>query len=68
MESATILTPLARAKAVFCFPSEPNIPEGPEYENINTSHNETANLSKFIVGLRGSHAFPYLDKQGFSDE
>ena len=37
MESATILTPLAPAYAVFCFPSEPNIPKGPEYEkNINT--------------------------------
>ena len=30
MESATILTPLAPALAVFCFPPEPNIPEGPE--------------------------------------
>ena len=30
MESATILTHLALAKAVFCFPSEPNIPERPE--------------------------------------
>ena len=37
MESATILMPLAPAYAVFCFPSEPNIPERPEYEkNINT--------------------------------
>ena len=38
MESATILKPLALALiVVFCFPSEPNIPEGPEYEkNINT--------------------------------
>ena len=37
MESATILTLLAPALAVFCFPSEPNIPAGPEYEkNINT--------------------------------
>ena len=36
MESATILTPLAPALAVFFFPSEPYIPEGPEYEkNIN---------------------------------
>ena len=32
MESATILTPRALALAVFCFPFEPNIPEGPEYE------------------------------------
>ena len=33
MESAKILTP----QLVFCSPSEPNIPEGPEYEkNINT--------------------------------
>ena len=32
MESATILTPLAPAYTVFCFLSEPNIPEGPEYE------------------------------------
>ena len=32
MESATILTPLAPAIVVLCFPSEPNIPEGPEYE------------------------------------
>ena len=32
MESAAILTPLALAKAAFCFPSEPNIPKGPEYE------------------------------------
>ena len=36
MESATIFTPLALALAVFCFPSEPNIPEGPEYEKIST--------------------------------
>ena len=37
MESATILMPLAPAYVVFCFPSEPNIPEGPEYEkSINT--------------------------------
>ena len=35
MESTTILTLLA--PAIFCFPPEPNIPEGPEYEkNINT--------------------------------
>ena len=32
MESATILTPLAPVLVVFCFPSETNIPEGPEYE------------------------------------
>ena len=32
MESATILTLLAPAYSVFCFPSEPNIPEGLEYE------------------------------------
>ena len=31
MESATLLTSLASALAVFCFPSEPNIPKGPEY-------------------------------------
>ena len=37
MESVTILTPLVPAQLVFCFPSEPNIPEGPEYKkNINT--------------------------------
>ena len=37
MESATVLTPLALAYVVFCFPSVPNILEGPEYEkNINT--------------------------------
>ena len=35
MESATILKPLAPAQAVFCFPPEPNIPEGPEYEKIS---------------------------------
>ena len=29
MVSATILKPLAPAQAVVCFPSEPNIPEGP---------------------------------------
>ena len=34
MESAQFSCPLA---PVFCFPSEPNIPERPEYEkNINT--------------------------------
>ena len=37
MKSVTILTPpppppLAPALAVFCFPSKPNIPEGPDYE------------------------------------
>ena len=29
--NTTILAPLAPAKAVFCFPSELSIPEGPEY-------------------------------------
>ena len=34
VDSATILT----SQAVFCFPSEPNIPEGPKYKkNINTN-------------------------------
>ena len=33
MESATVVTPLAPTKAEFCVLSEPNIPEGPEYEN-----------------------------------
>ena len=32
MESATLLMSPAPALAVFCFPSEPNIPEGPEYK------------------------------------
>ena len=32
MESATIRTPPSLVKAVFCFPSERNIPKGPEYE------------------------------------
>ena len=32
MESATILTPLALALAVFCFPPEPHILGGAEYE------------------------------------
>ena len=36
MESATILTPLAPPKGVFCFLREPYIPEGPEYEKIST--------------------------------
>ena len=36
MESATILMHPSTALAVFCFPSEPNIPEGPEYEKIST--------------------------------
>ena len=36
MESSTILTPLAPAEAVLGFPSQPNIFEGPEYENIST--------------------------------
>ena len=37
MESATIIMPLAPVSAVFCFPSEANIPERPEYKkNINT--------------------------------
>ena len=41
MESATILTP----QAVFCFPPEPNIPEGPGYEkNISTI---SMNVEKF---------------------
>ena len=33
MESATIITPLAPALVIFCSPVEPNIPEGPEYED-----------------------------------
>ena len=32
MKNVTFFTPLAPALAVFCFPSEFNIPEGPEYE------------------------------------
>ena len=36
MKNATILTPLAPVEAVFCFPPELNIPEGPEYEKIST--------------------------------
>ena len=40
MESATIITPLAPAYAIFCFPSEPNIPEGPEYEKISTLYGD----------------------------
>ena len=36
MECATIPTTPAPAQAVFCFPPEPNIPEGPEYEKIST--------------------------------
>ena len=31
MGSVTLPTSLASALVVFCFPSEPNIPEGPEY-------------------------------------
>ena len=31
MEGAAILILPAPAQAVFCFPLEPNIPEGPEY-------------------------------------
>ena len=34
MENETIHQ--APAYAVFCFPSDPHIPEGPEYENITT--------------------------------
>ena len=34
MENETIHQ--APAYAVFCFPSEPHIPEGPVYENITT--------------------------------
>ena len=37
MESETILMPTRTGLGVLCFPSEPNIPEGSEYEkNINT--------------------------------
>ena len=37
MESATVFTPPSTALSGFYFPSEPNIPEGPEYEkNIKT--------------------------------
>ena len=36
MESATVLKPHSTGLMVFCFPSEPNIPEGPEYEKIST--------------------------------
>ena len=35
MESAAIPTP-PQAVLVFCFLSEPNIPEGPEYEKISS--------------------------------
>ena len=46
MESATILTP----QAVFCFPSELNIPEGPEYEKIQT-------LSSVLLACICSNAY-----------
>ena len=36
MERSTILTPPSTGLSEFCFPSEPNIPEGPEYEKIST--------------------------------
>ena len=36
MESATILTPPSTILSGICFPPEPNIPEGPEYEKIST--------------------------------
>ena len=37
MESATILMPTSTGLSGIGLPSEPNIPEGPEYEkNINT--------------------------------
>ena len=36
MESATILMPPSTGLTLFCFSSEPNIPEGLEYENIST--------------------------------
>ena len=46
MESATILTPPNTDLYGICFPSEPNIPEGPEYEkNINTIHVREENLA-----------------------
>ena len=54
MESATILTTPA---AVFFCLSEPNIPEGPEYENISTLYRCTiiwTHLSRMELPLRNN--------------
>ena len=47
MERATILTPPSAGLGDILFSSEPNIPEGPEYEkNINT------------ISMHGERSFP----------
>ena len=43
---------LVGAYVVFCFPSDPNIPEGPEYEKISTlslPYNSTHNYHGHII-------------------
>ena len=59
MESAKIFTPLAQALAIFCFLSEPNIPEGPEYEkNINTISMYRENFQNYSHKNLGSVVDP----------
>ena len=61
MESATILTPLA---AVLCFPSEPNIPEGPEYCKISPLYRCTGRSFHSLV-LRNDVKKPLRELNNF---
>ena len=49
MESATIFSPLGKAYGAFCYPSEPNIPERPEYEKISTLYEPQHEISNFVI-------------------
>ena len=55
MKSATIFKPPSNGlKAVFCFPSEPNTPEGPEYIDVR---GEVMSFSKVKIYLRKERQF-----------
>ena len=49
MESATLLTPLAPAYAVFCFPSASNIPRGHAYEKENQQYIEAGEMFNHLM-------------------
>ena len=54
MENATIFTAPYTGKSVFCFPSEPNIHERPEYEKIQILC-QYAYSKKYVRMIRKYH-------------
>ena len=57
--------PLALANAVLCFPSEPNIPEEPEYEIIKTLYRCTGRRLIRLGKCKAFLSFPLESMQLF---